>query len=74
MTKREALRILIDHAVRDVAGTGCGIRAPLTNEEQRRVVEAMSVIWPQVYGYPLGDNDLFNRGISVPLPTEGRRR
>lgn len=73
MTKRDALILLLDHAARNVAGVGCGIRPPLDKDELAAVVEAMSIIWPQVYGYEMQPSDLFNRGIHISIPARGRQ-
>lgn len=73
MTKREALQILIDHAARNVAGVGCGIRPEISKDELARVVEAMSIAWREAYGFEMQHDDLFNRGIHIPIPVRGRQ-
>lgn len=73
MTKREALILLLDHAARNVAGVGCGIRPSLDRDELAKVVEAMSIVWPDAYGYEMAPSDLFNRGIHIDIPVRGRQ-
>lgn len=57
MKKREALRILLESAQRDVKGNGRGFRTS-TLEYRNRVKEAVKKIWKDAYGREISDNDL----------------
>lgn len=72
LTRREALQIVIHHAGRDAAGTGCGVRPGLQPDELDRLVLALAILWKDAHGYPMSQSDLFNLGISATLPTTRR--
>jgi hypothetical protein len=64
MTKREAIALLIEHAARNCAGVGCGIRALPSAEEKQRVAQAVRKVWPLAYpGQQCTANDLANRSL-----------
>lgn len=64
MTKRRALQVVLHHAGRDAAGTGCGIRAGMTSAELDELKAAMRKLWPDAYGFAMTQNEFFNMGIS----------
>lgn len=63
MTRNEAVRILIHHAARDVAGTGTGIRSSVLDEDRTRVKEAVCKLYTQAFGYQVDDSALLNLGL-----------
>lgn len=66
MTKREAIRILIDHAARDCIGSGCGPGHQVPSyEETYRVAEAVLKVWPEKHYSP----NWFNLGLPDPTKT-----
>lgn len=63
MTKREALRILIEHACQNCAGCGVGIRSIPSFTEIERVREAIQKVWNEAYQYPFHESFFFNNGL-----------
>lgn len=65
MTRREAIHILIRHAVSDCTGAGCGPGHQVPpEEERRRVAMAILKVWPEKHYGP----NWFNLG-GLPDPT-----
>ncbi len=65
MTKKEALRTLIQSSCKDIIGTGMGVRS--TSDEWRtKVQNAIVVIYKDAYGHSLGPNEAFNMGLQIP--------
>ena len=59
MTYKEALEVLIRSASRDIRGTGLGYR-DTTDEWRSKVKEAITIVFPKVYGRKINDADKFN--------------
>lgn len=73
MTRKEAIEVLIKHAVLDVAGTGCGIRPPIKEEDRYKVKTAIVKLWPLLgHCWCLGNNEWLNYGL--PLDPSPRRK
>lgn len=63
MTKKEAIHILIDHAVNDCRGAGCGPGHQIpSREETNRVALAIRKVWPEKHYPP----NWFNLGLPDP--------
>lgn len=54
MTKKEALKILIESSIRDIRGAGMGYRST-TEKWRTKVREAIKKIHPDVYGYQIDE-------------------
>jgi hypothetical protein len=63
VTTTEAVRILIKHAARDVAGQGCGLRNELSEQDRTKVREAVCKLYRSVYGFDASFSDLRNLGL-----------
>jgi len=59
MTKKEAIKILIESACRDIIGSGKGIR-DTTNEWREKVRQAIKKLWKEVYGRDMTESEKFN--------------
>ncbi len=57
MTKKDALKILIESSKRDILGAGLGYRTT-TDEWRDKVREAIKKIHPSIYGYQINDFNL----------------
>jgi len=53
MTTRQALEILIQYAGENFKGSGCGLRHVPIESERKKVLQAITKIWPKAYDYPL---------------------
>jgi len=58
-----AMQILIDHAARNVAGTGCGVRPEIKEKEIKEVREAIKRVWSFAYKHEFNEQEFYNRGI-----------
>jgi hypothetical protein len=59
MTKKEAIKTLIQSAHRDIRGSGMGYRS--TSEEWReKVRQAIEMLWKDAYGWEMSESDKFN--------------
>jgi hypothetical protein len=65
VTKREALHILIHHAAASCAGVGCGIRTLPSDDEKRRVRDAIAKVYRDAYGREMEDTDQRNLNLRV---------
>lgn len=63
MTKKQALKVLIENAAANVAGAGCGLRAEVTRERQEVVRDAIAKWYESAYGFPLYKSALINMGL-----------
>jgi len=63
MTRRMALAIVLDHALRHCAGAGQGLRAMPTDKERLLVIAAARKLWRDAHDFELSENELFNRGL-----------
>ena len=59
MTKRDALRILIESGSRDLRGQGLGMRCT-TETWREKVREAIRKLFKDAYGYEMTSSDEFN--------------
>lgn len=71
MTRRRALEVLVEHAARNVAGAGHGMRPEVSIETCELVRDAVVRLWPEIYNYPVNNLALRNLGL-LPLPQESR--
>lgn len=62
MTKKQAIRILIQAAARDVRGAGKGIRST-SDEWRKEVEEAVKVAYKMAEGVEPNKNTMFNFGF-----------
>lgn len=67
MDKQQALQILITHAVKNISGTGGGMRPEITKKERYSVAQAVSKIWPEIHGRSMTELDLFNLSLHIKL-------
>lgn len=65
MRRREAIRILMECAQRDVTGSGQGYRET-SNEWRATVSEAWAVAYKMVYFVAPSENDFFNANMKHP--------
>ena len=63
MLLKTAIRILLEHAGRDLMGQGCGIRTAPTEQERAKAIEAAKRAFTYVYGWIPSKNDLANYGF-----------
>lgn len=64
MTRKEAILILIEHAAKDCAGSGCGPGHRIPSDSRRLVVaRAILKVWPEKHYGP----NWFN--LNLPDPT-----
>lgn len=63
MTRKRALRVLIDEAAKSVAGTGVGIREAVSEKRTALVVSAIRKLHKEAFGWEVTSSDLINRGI-----------
>lgn len=63
LTKRHAIQVLIEHAARDVAGVGCGVRQEWSRDKHDHVVFVIRFIWTDAWHFPCDDNSLRNMGL-----------
>lgn len=64
LTRSHALQVLFRHAARDVAGTGCGLRNPITEDDRAHVAFVIKHLWPLAHPHsPFTETVLFNMGI-----------
>lgn len=66
MTLRHAIQVVIRHAARDAAGTGCGIRDAIPIAERTQLDEALPIVWRRAYGFEMGEHDWFNLRLQRP--------
>lgn len=57
ITEKDALHILIEHALSDCQGVGTGIRSLPSPEKRWRVAQAIEKVWKQAYGQPMTKQD-----------------
>ena len=63
MTRREAIHILIEHAVNDCIGAGCGPGHQIPSyKESKKVAGAILKVWPEKHYQP----NWFNLGLPDP--------
>ena len=62
MTRKEAIHILIEHAAANCAGTGCGIRSEISENQRIQVAKAILKVWPEKQYGP----NWFNLGLPDP--------
>jgi hypothetical protein len=63
MTKREALTILINNAAAFCYGAGVGLRRIASEDEKRRVGDAIRKVYPDAYGRAMDEFDARNLGF-----------
>lgn len=66
MTKKEAIRLLIEHAAKNCVGAGCGFHTVPSHDVQVDVSRAILKVWPE--SYPI-DRNVF-RNLGLPIPPE----
>ena len=52
MKLKEAIETVMEAAVRDATGAGCGVRGIPTGEERRKLAKALSRTSEFVFGHP----------------------
>jgi hypothetical protein len=63
MTRRRALEIVLDAALRQCEGSGVGMRHMPGDGEKKRIVDAARKLWGEVHAFSL-DGCLDNYGLS----------
>ena len=63
MTKKEAVKILIQHASNDFKGVGCGIRSLPSEKQKKEATEAFIILWKYAYGWELDDSVRHQLGL-----------
>ena len=63
MTKKEAIEILMNMAVRFHNGVGLGISTGITEKDRNQIKEAVKFIWPYLYGHKITNSEWFNLGM-----------
>ena len=65
MTKKQAIKILLDGALSYGRGVGLGISTGITSDKRKRIWEATHIIWPYLYGREMTEADEFNEHFST---------
>ncbi len=60
MTKKEAIKILMEGAIRFHNGVGLGISTGITNKDRDLIKEAVKTIWPYLYGHKITPSEWYN--------------
>ena len=60
MTRKEAVEILKNAALRFHNGVGRGISTGITEKDRELIREAVKVIWPYLYGHKITDSEWYN--------------
>lgn len=65
MTFKEAMRILVEQAAENAAGSGVGLRSRISESNKLLVARAISVVWKRIYDRPVDDSDLRNLRLHI---------
>jgi hypothetical protein len=65
MSRKEAMKILMNGAIRFGCGVGLGISTGITADDKRNIWEAVHVIWPYIYGREMTESDEYNTHFSI---------
>jgi hypothetical protein len=60
MTKKEAIEILMNGAIRFHNGVGLGISTGITDKDRERIKEAVRYIWEYLYGHKITKSEYYN--------------
>jgi hypothetical protein len=64
MTKKRALRVVLEAALKYCEGSGVGLRSVYSDDRKRELIAAATKLWGDAYDWPLTEGHLSNFGLS----------